>query len=210
MDQQGILTVVSGFSGAGKGTIMEELVSRYDNYALSVSATTRAPREGEKEGKAYYFKTREEFESMIARDELIEYARYVDQYYGTPKEYVLASLAAGKDVLLEIEVQGALAVKEKFPDAALVFITPPDAAELKRRLLGRGTESAEKIEARLRRAAQESRLMGNYDYILVNDKLEECVEELHRLIQALHTRACCRQDLIKRIQEDMKQFEKGE
>ena len=139
MDKEGILIVVSGFSGAGKGTIMKELLEKYDNYALSVSATTRKPRPGEEEGKAYFFKTREEFEKMIAKDELIEYARYVENYYGTPRMYVEEQLKAGKDVILEIEIQGALKVKEKFPDTLLLFVTPPTAAELKRRLAGRGT-----------------------------------------------------------------------
>ena len=135
MNLQGILIVVSGFSGSGKGTIMKELLKRYDNYALSVSATTRQPREGEADGREYFFKTREEFEKMIAEEELIEYARYVNNYYGTPKAYVEEQLAAGKDVILEIELQGALKIKEKFPEALLLFVTPPSVAELKRRLM---------------------------------------------------------------------------
>ena len=121
MDERGILIVVSGFSGSGKGTIMNEIMRKYDNYALSVSATTRNPRPGETDGKEYFFKTVEEFEKMIAKDELIEYARYVDNYYGTPRAYVEEQLDAGKDVILEIEIQGALKVKEKFPDTLLLF-----------------------------------------------------------------------------------------
>ena len=135
MDKEGILIVVSGFSGAGKGTIMKELLEKYENYALSVSATTRKPRPGEEEGKAYFFKSKEEFEKMIAKDELIEYARYVENYYGTPRMYVEEKLKAGKDVILEIEIQGALKVKEKFPDTLLLFVTPPTAAELKLSLI---------------------------------------------------------------------------
>lgn len=127
MDERGILIVVSGFSGSGKGTIMNEIMRKYDNYALSVSATTRNPRPGETDGKEYFFKTVEEFEKMIAKDELIEYARYVDNYYGTPRAYVEEQLDAGKDVILEIEIQGALKVKEKFPDTLLLFVTPPTA-----------------------------------------------------------------------------------
>ena len=156
MEQEGILIVVSGFSGSGKGTIMKELLQRYDNYALSISATTRQPREGEVDGREYFFKTREEFEKMIAKDELIEYAKYVNNYYGTPKAYVQEQLHAGKDVILEIEIQGALKVKEKFPETLLLFVTPPTASELKKRLVGRGTESMEVIEQRMLRACEEA------------------------------------------------------
>ena len=131
MNQRGILIVVSGFSGAGKGTLMKELMKRYEEtYALSVSATTRNPREGEVDGREYFFKTTEEFEKMIAKEELIEYARYVENYYGTPRTYVEQQLEAGKDVILEIEIQGALKVKERFPDTLLLFVTPPSAKDL--------------------------------------------------------------------------------
>lgn len=206
MEKQGVLAVISGFSGAGKGTVMKALLERHDNYALSISATTRSPREGEVDGREYFFKTKEEFEQMIAGDELVEYAQYVGNYYGTPRAYVQASLEAGKDVLLEIEIQGAKKVREKFPEAVLVFITPPDAEELKRRLTGRGTESAEKIAARLSRAAQEASQMEDYDFILVNDTVDSCVEELHRLISTMHLRVGNRRPLIEKIKEEMKQF----
>ena len=146
MREKGILIVVSGFSGSGKGTIMKELLKQYDNYALSISATTRNPRPGEEDGREYFFKTVEDFEKMIAKEELIEYARYVDNYYGTPRAYVEEQLEAGKDVILEIEIQGALKVKEKFPDTLLLFVTPPSAEELKSRLVGRGTETMDVIE----------------------------------------------------------------
>ena len=129
--EKGILIVVSGFSGSGKGTIMKELLKQYDNYALSISATTRNPRPGEEDGREYFFKTVEDFEKMIAKEELIEYARYVDNYYGTPRAYVEEQLEAGKDVILEIEIQGALKVKEKFPDTLLLFVTPPSAEDLR-------------------------------------------------------------------------------
>ena len=156
MNQRGILIVVSGFSGAGKGTLMKELMKRYEEtYALSVSATTRNPREGDVDGREYFFKTTEEFEKMIAKEELIEYARYVENYYGTPRTYVEQQLEAGKDVILEIEIQGALKVKERFPDTLLLFVTPPSAKELRRRLVGRGTETMEVIESRLARAVEE-------------------------------------------------------
>ena len=145
MREKGILIVVSGFSGSGKGTIMKELLKQYDNYALSISATTRNPRPGEEDGREYFFKTVEDFEKMIAKEELIEYARYVDNYYGTPRAYVEEQLEAGKDVILEIEIQGALKVKEKFPDTLLLFVTPPSAEELKSRLVGRGTETMDAV-----------------------------------------------------------------
>ena len=156
MSKKGVLVVVSGFSGAGKGTLMRALMNRYMNYALSVSATTRAPREGEEDGREYFFKTREEFEQLIKEDALIEYAQYVGNYYGTPKAYVEKELESGRDVILEIEIQGALKVKEKIPDALLLFVAPPSAGELKRRLVGRGTETPEVIGSRLQRAAEEA------------------------------------------------------
>ena len=170
MNKEGILIVVSGFSGAGKGTIMKALLERYDNYALSISATTRNPRPGEEEGKAYFFKTTEEFEKMIAQDDLIEYAMYVGNYYGTPKAYVEEQLCAGKDVILEIEIQGALKVKEKFPNTLLLFVTPPSAEELRKRLEGRGTETQEVIDGRMKRAIEEAEYMDQYDYLVVNDE----------------------------------------
>ena len=186
MNKEGILIVVSGFSGAGKGTIMKALLERYDNYALSISATTRNPRPGEEEGKAYFFKTTDEFEKMIAKDDLIEYAMYVGNYYGTPKAYVEEQLRAGKDVILEIEIQGALKVKEKFPNTLLLFVTPPSAEELRKRLEGRGTETQEVIDGRMKRAIEEAEYMDQYDYLVVNDELDVCVEEMHHLIQGEH------------------------
>lgn len=206
MDNQGVLAVISGFSGAGKGTLMHALLEKYDNYALSISATTRIPREGEVNGREYFFKTKEEFEQMIAHDELVEYAQYVGNYYGTPKDYVFSNLDAGKDVLLEIEIQGALKIKEKFPEAVLIFITPPSASELKNRLAGRGTETPEKIVARLQRAAEESKQMDDYDFILVNDEVDRCVAKMHALIQAMHAKTANHRNLINRIKEEMKQF----
>ena len=187
MSHKGILAVVSGFSGAGKGTLMRELLARHSRqYALSRSATTRKPRTGEEHGREYFFITREEFEKMIEADALIEHACYVGNYYGTPKSYVLEQMEAGKDVILEIEIQGALKVKEKFPDTLLLFVTPPSADVLEQRLRGRGTETDEVIRDRLKRAVEEAEYMEAYDYILVNDELDLCVEEMHRLIQAQH------------------------
>lgn len=204
---KGILTVVSGFSGAGKGTIMKELLAKYEqNYALSISATTRAPRPGEKDGVEYFFKSREEFEKMIAAGELIEYAQYVGNYYGTPKAYVGKQLEAGRDVILEIEIQGALKVREQFPDALLLFVTPPSADELKKRLIGRGTESMEVIENRLARALEEAEGLEEYDYLVVNDVLEECVEEVHEIIQNEHYRVSRNAENIREMREELKGF----
>ena len=204
MDKKGILIVVSGFSGAGKGTILRELLEKYDNYALSVSATTRKPRPGEEEGKAYFFKSNDEFEKMIAKNELIEYAKYVDHYYGTPRAYVEEKLKEGKDVILEIEIQGAIKVKEKFPDTLLLFITPPTIAELKRRLISRGTESMEVIEGRLLRAREEAKGMDRYDYLIMNDELDTCVEEVHRIIEGERRRSFRNLEFIENMKRELK------
>lgn len=203
MNHQGILVVVSGFSGAGKGTLMKELLKRYDNYALSISATTRAPREGETDGKEYFFVTKEQFEKMRDERKLIEYAQYVNNYYGTPKEYVEQKMAEGKDVIPEIEIQGALKVKKRFPDALLLFVTPPSAEELRRRLVGRGTETLEVINARLARAAEEASGMEAYDYLLINDDLDRCVEEMHQLIQLQHRKTSYHLDFLSKMREDL-------
>ena len=203
MNHQGILVVVSGFSGAGKGTLMKELLKRYDNYALSISATTRAPREGETDGKEYFVVTKEQFEKMRDERKLIEYAQYVNNYYGTPKEYVEQKMAEGKDVILEIEIQGALKVKKRFPDALLLFVTPPSAEELRRRLVGRGTETLEVINARLARAAEEASGMEAYDYLLINDDLDRCVEEMHQLIQLQHRKTSYHLDFLSKMREDL-------
>lgn len=209
MERKGILVVVSGFSGSGKGTIMKELLSRYDNYALSISATTRSPREGEQDGREYFFKTREEFEEMIASDALIEYACYVENYYGTPRAYVEEQLALGKDVILEIEIQGALQIRKRFPDTLLLFISPPDARTLEKRLVGRGTESMDVIENRLSRAVEEAEGIESYDYFIINDDLNTCVEQVHRLIQGEHSRVSRSLELINEIRTELKEFQKG-
>lgn len=186
MKHRGILIVVSGFSGAGKGTLMKKLMETYDNYALSISMTTRAPRQGETDGKEYFFVTEEEFLKKVSQDGLIEHAQYCGNYYGTPGEYVEKQLEAGKDVILEIEIQGALKVKEKFPNTLLLFVMPPSAAELERRLRGRGTETEENISKRLQRAKEEAEGIENYDFIVINDELESCVSQMHSIICAAH------------------------
>ena len=210
MSDRGMLAVVSGFSGAGKGTLMKRLLEKYDCYALSVSATTRAPRDGEEHGREYFFHTKEEFEELILQDALIEYAKYVDNYYGTPKSYVEKQLEAGKDVILEIEIQGALKVKEKLPDTLLLFVTPPSAEELKRRLEGRGTETPEVIASRLRRASEEAKAMPLYDYILVNDDLETCVDQMLEIIQSQHNTVANNTSFIEKITDEVSVFAKGE
>ena len=210
MNKKGILIVVSGFSGAGKGTLMKALLNKYDNYALSISATTRNPREGEVDGREYFFKTTEEFEKMIAQDELIEYAKYVNNYYGTPRAYVEEQLASGKDVILEIEIQGALKVKEKFPETLLLFVTPPNADILRGRLIGRGTETMEVIESRMQRAAQEAEGMDAYDYLIINDDLEVCVREMHRIIVGEHRRTFRNAEFMNQIKKELQGNLKGE
>lgn len=205
---KGILVVVSGFSGAGKGTVMKRLLEKYMDYALSVSATTRNPREGEVDGREYFFRTKEEFEKLIEEDALIEYAQYVGNYYGTPRSYVEEQLSQGKNVILEIEIQGAMKVKEKIPEALLVFVTPPTVEELKNRLVGRGTETEDVIADRLARAAEEAEGMGEYDYILVNDDLEECVENLHQIIRSEHARTVRNTEFVEEIRQQALVFKK--
>ncbi len=181
--EKGILVVISGFSGSGKGTLMKQLIAEHgEDYALSVSATTRGPREGETDGKDYFFVTKDVFEKMIDDNELIEYARYVENYYGTPKKYVMEQLSAGKNVILEIEIQGALKIREQFPDTRLLFVTAPSAEELKNRLIGRGTETKEVIDKRLKRAVEESQGIEEYDYLVINDDLLDCTNRLHSII----------------------------
>lgn len=210
MKHRGILVVVSGFSGAGKGTLMKELVARYDNYALSVSMTTRQPRPGEVEGVSYFFVDKDTFEKTIEQDGLVEYARYCDNYYGTPRKWVEEQLESGRDVILEIEIQGALKVKAKFPETLLLFVMPPSAKELQRRLTGRGTETAEVIQSRMERAVQESEGIENYDYIIVNDNLDECVAQMHDIIVTAHRRPAQNKEFINHLREELCSLVKGE
>ncbi|MCD8300493.1 MAG: guanylate kinase [Clostridiales bacterium] len=211
MSNKGLLAVLSGFAGSGKGTIMKKLLEKYpEDYALSVSATTRHPRPGEEEGREYFFKTEEEFKEMICSGELLEYAGYVGHHYGTPRAYVEDQLSLGKNVILEIEIQGALQIKEKFPDTLLMFVTPPSAVELMNRLKGRGTETEEEIIARLSRAVEEADGCEAYDYLIINDDIDESVANVHRIIESeqLRMRRCLPE--IEAIKNDLRTFLKEE
>ena len=184
MQHKGILMVMSGFSGAGKGTIVKRLLEKYpDEYKLSISATTRQPRVGETHGKEYFFLTKEEFISRMKEDGFIEWAEYVGNYYGTPKAYIEEELAKGSNIILEIEMQGALEVRKKFKDALLLFITPPDYKTLKERLVNRGTEDMETINNRLRRAVKETGYIEQYNNVIVNNDVEEAADEIHNIVQ---------------------------
>lgn len=180
--RRGKLVVISGFSGVGKGTVVKRLLNDFDHYAVSVSMTTRKPREGEKHGENYYFVSNEEFEDMIKKGGFLEHAGYVDHYYGTPRAFVEECLDKGIDVILEIEVQGAMQVKKENPDAVLIFLTTVNAAEMAKRLIGRKTDSEEQITGRFIRAIEEAEHMRKYDFIVVNDKLDDCVRELDKII----------------------------
>ena len=210
MKHKGLLIVISGFSGVGKGTLVKKLVDSYDNYALSVSMTTRAPRDGEKDGVSYFFVEKETFEETIANDGLIEYASYVGNYYGTPRAWVEEQLDSGRDVVLEIEVQGALKVKEKFPEALLLFLLPPSAQELKHRLEKRGTETAEVIEQRLKRAREEAEYIGRYDFIEVNDDLDACMGRINGIVAAAHGWPSLNTETINTLKEELDALAKGE
>ena len=202
MEKKGLLIVISGFSGAGKGTIVKQLVARYGD-SLSVSCTTRAPREGEVDGRDYHFKTKAEFENLIDYNGFIEYAQYVENYYGTPRAYVEEQMAQGNNVILEIEVQGAMNIKRQYPDAVLLFITAPSAKELKERLVGRGSEDAETVHKRMNQAIKESSSMATYDYIVVNDDLDECVHHIHSIIEAEASKSCHQTGFMKQIKQEL-------
>lgn len=189
MSDRGLLIVFSGPSGVGKGTVRQEIFSTPDHkFEYSVSMTTRAQRPGEVDGKDYFFRSREEFEELIRNGQMLEYAEYVGNYYGTPLTYVNETLDKGIDVFLEIEVQGALQVKKKVPDAVFIFLTPPDLNELQERLVGRGTDSEEVIAKRIERAREEIALMSEYDYAIVNDEVPLAAERVKRVIEAEHFR----------------------
>ncbi|MBR3368106.1 MAG: guanylate kinase [Lachnospiraceae bacterium] len=206
MKERGRLFVLSGFSGSGKGTIVKTLLRDHDNYILSVSMTTRAPRDEDREGVTYFFVTKEQFEERIAAGAMMEYARYGDNYYGTPQSFVEEKLAEGYDVILEIEAQGAMQIRKKAPDAVMMFLVTPTAAELERRLVGRGSETQESLTKRLRQAWTELDYIPQYDYMVVNDDLEACAALIHRLV---HTRPDeCRPDaaVIAAFREQLREI----
>ena len=204
MSSKGSLVVVSGFSGVGKGTVMNSLIQRHKNYALSISATTRQPREGETDGKEYFFRTEKEFTDMISAGDLIEYACYCDNYYGTPRKFVEQQLDDGKDVVLEIEIQGARKIKKQYPNAVLIFVMPPSVEELKDRLSKRGTETDRVIRERIRRAAREADGIEDYDYIVINDEVEACADQMHQLIQSTKLRTSLNKEFIAEIRKQIK------
>lgn len=208
MDKKGMIIVLSGFSGAGKGTIMKHLLKAHaDEYHLSISATTRRPRQDERDGREYFFRTREEFDDMIKNGELLEYATFNGNSYGTPRSYVEKLVNEGKDVILEIEIQGAIQVKKQYPEALLLFVMPPSADALKDRLVGRGTESEEVIAQRLAISSKESQHMSVYDYLVVNDDLEQSVKNVHSIISSEHYRTTRNVETIETIQKELKKFE---
>ena len=215
-NHKGLLVVVSGFSGVGKGTVMKALLENYEQYALSVSMTTRDPRNNEQHGREYYFVAKELFEEKVANDGFLEYTQYCEDYYGTPKDYVEENWAAGKDVILEIEIQGAMKIKEKYPETVLLFIMPPSAQELYNRLKNRGSETKEKLRNRLERAYEEAAGIKDYDYLIINDVVEDCVEELHKLLDNTHVEMQEEyhpkhfKDFIEQFRIDLKSILKGE
>lgn len=208
-NDKGLIIVLSGFSGAGKGTIMNHLLAKYPGqYNLSISATTRGKRDYEQDGREYFFKTREEFEEMIKNERVLEYNVYNGNYYGTPRDYVEELINSGKDVLLEIEVHGALQVKKLYPDSLLLFTTPPSAQELKERLVGRGTETAEEVANRMAISVKESSDMEYYDYLIINDVLEDAVDSVHNIIKSEHLSIKRNNTRVNQIKEDLKGFER--
>lgn len=189
MTERGLLIVFSGPSGVGKGTVRSAIFESEDNkFEYSVSMTTRPQRPGEVDGVDYFFRSREEFEHLIRQGQMLEYAEYVGNYYGTPLTYVNETLDKGIDVFLEIEVQGALQVKKKVPDGVFIFLTPPDLEELEERLVGRGTDSPEVIAQRIERAKEEIALMREYDYAVVNDEVALAAQRVKQIIEAEHFR----------------------
>ncbi|MGX7327847.1 guanylate kinase [Enterococcus bulliens] len=189
MTERGLLIVLSGPSGVGKGTVRKAIFdSEGNDFQYSISMTTRQKRVGEVEGVDYYFRSREEFEALIAAGEMLEYAEYVGNYYGTPLSYVRKTLDEGKDVFLEIEVQGAKQVKEKMPDGVFIFLTPPDLSELRSRIVGRGTDDLDVIDARMKIAREEIEMMALYDYAVVNDQVPLAVERIKKIIDTEHVR----------------------
>lgn len=205
----GKLLVISGLSAAGKGTIAKELISRYDDFVLSISATTRDKRAGEVDGKDYFFVTKDKFEEMINNSELLEYAKYVNNYYGTPKKYVLDRLNEGKNVILEIEMQGALKIKKIFNEAILVFFIPKDAKTQKERLISRNRETLEQIKERIRQTLIDAVYAKHYDYILVNEDLNDAIKDVIDIVNSNYNKDknANNYKLLDKIVSDIKEEE---
>lgn len=203
---KGLLIVMSGFSGAGKGTLMKRLLSDYDDYCFSVSMTTRAPREGEVDGKDYFFVDRDTFEKTIKENGLVEYAEYCGNYYGTPKAYVDKQLKAGKCVILDIEVQGAKQIKKKFPDTLMVFVTPPSIEVLLKRLRARGTETEEVIMQRIKRAKEEAKSIDAYEFLVINDDLDTAVEDMHKMVMSARFATSRNTGFIEEIKNELSTY----
>lgn len=203
MNKKGLLIVVSGPSGAGKGTICKEILSRRDDLFVSISATTRDPRKGEVDGLNYFFTDRKEFEDMIERDEFIEHAEVYKNLYGTPKKYVLDKLQKGENCLLEIDIQGALQVKKKYPEGVYIFILPPSMAELKNRIIGRGSETPESLERRFSSAYDEIEFVNQYDYYIINDDVKRAADVMEAIIDAERCKVIEDiEELINRFKEE--------
>ncbi|MCZ8520206.1 MULTISPECIES: guanylate kinase [Paenibacillus] len=202
---KGILIVLSGPSGVGKGTVCKALRECAPDIVYSVSATTRSPREGEVDGVNYFFKSREQFQQLIEQDQVLEWAEYVGNYYGTPRKFVEDTLNSGKDIILEIEVQGALKVKQKFPEGVFLFLLPPSLTELESRIVGRGTETEEVIRSRMSVAVDEIAMMEHYDYAIVNDQVDHACSQIRSILTAEH----CRKDrMVAKIQHWMAEVKK--
>ncbi|RIW36356.1 guanylate kinase [Bacillus salacetis] len=200
MIEKGLLIVLSGPSGVGKGTVRKEIFSQEDTrFEYSISMTTRLPREGEVDGVDYFFKSREEFESLIEQGKLLEYAEFVGNYYGTPEDYVRQTINNGKDVFLEIEVEGAKQIRDKFPEGLFIFLAPPSLSELQNRITTRGTETEELILNRMTTARKEIEMMDLYDYVVENDKVENATEKIKSIVQAEH----CRIERVKQRYQKM-------
>ncbi len=207
--KKGKLLVISGFSGVGKGTVVNYLKEHSDNYRISVSVTTREPRENEEDGVHYHFITNEQFEKMIEQERLLEHAGYVDHYYGTPKEFVEQSLEEGNDVILEIETKGALQVKANMPEAILIFILPPSAEELKNRLVGRQTETEDVINERLKKAAEETDNIEKYDYYVLNDEVDKCAQHIENIKNNKNSKSLD-MNFVNQIKSEVLMFAEGD
>ena len=207
--KKGKLLIISGFSGVGKGSIVREMLKAFDNYKISISCTTRDPRPKEEDGVHYHFVSKEEFEKMIENDELLEHAKYVDNYYGTPKKFVEECLEKGENVILEIESEGARKVKEKMPEAMMIFVLPPTAGHLKERLLKRGSEDSEGIEKRLQKAVEETDALKHYEYFVINDEVDKAIDNIDKIVTDTNPNLASEDEVLK-IKNDIINNSKGE